>query len=85
MKTFDYTITDAQGIHARPAGLLAKEAAKFKSEITIKGNGKTADAKRLFGIMGMGIKCGNTVTVTVEGPDEAEAASALEKFLRENL
>lgn len=85
MKSFDYTITDAQGIHARPAGLLAKEAAKFNSEITIKGNGKTADAKRLFAIMGMGIKCGNPVTVTAEGPDEAEAAAELEKFLRENL
>lgn len=85
MKSFDYTITDAQGIHARPAGLLAKEAAKFNSEITIKGNGKTADAKRLFAIMGMGIKCGTPVTVTAEGPDEAEAAAELEKFLRGNL
>lgn len=85
MKTFDYTITDSLGIHARPAGMLAKEAAKFNSEIKISANGKTADAKRIFGIMGMGIKCGCTITVTADGPDEADAASSLEKFLKENL
>lgn len=40
MKTFQYTIQDALGIHARPAGLLVKEAKKFQSAITLEGNGK---------------------------------------------
>ena len=36
MKTFDYTVKDELGIHARPAGLLVKEAKNFTSKITIK-------------------------------------------------
>ena len=41
MKTFEYTIKDELGIHARPAGLLVKEAKKFESECTITKDGDT--------------------------------------------
>ncbi len=85
MKQFNYTVTDELGIHARPAGLLIREASKFDSEITIECGGKKADAKRLFAVMGMGVKHGSTVTVTVSGKDEAEAADEIEKFLKANL
>lgn len=84
MKQFQYTITDPVGIHARPAGLLVKTARGFVSAITVEKDGRTAAAK-LMALMGMGIKQGDTVTVTVEGPDEAEAAAAMEKFFQENL
>lgn len=84
MKQFQYTITDPVGIHARPAGLLVKTARGFASAITVEKDGRTAAAK-LMALMGMGIKQGDTVTVTVEGPDEAEAAAAMEKFFQENL
>ena len=71
MKSFTYEIKDSAGIHARPAGLLVKEADKFSSDIQIQNeSGKTADAKRLFAIMGLGIKCGDTITVTVDGSDD---------------
>ena len=56
MKEFTYTITDEQGIHARPAGLLVKEAAGFASAITIEKDGKKVDAKRILGVMGLGAK-----------------------------
>ena len=85
MKNFTYTITDELGIHARPAGLLVKEAGKFSSKITISGNGKTADLKRLLAVMSLGIKKGAEIEITAEGPDEVEAAGAIEKFLQENL
>ena len=85
MKTFDYTITDPEGIHARPAGILVKEAGKFASKITMAKDGKEVDAKRIFGIMGLGVKKGNTVTVKVEGEDEETAYSMLETFFKENL
>lgn len=49
------------------------------------GNGKTGDLKRIFSLMGMGIKAGMELTVSVEGPDEKEAAAALEAFLKANL
>ena len=48
MQTFNYTITDELGIHARPAGLLVKLAAGFKSNIIISKDGKEANAKRII-------------------------------------
>ena len=47
--------------------------------------GKSVDATRLMALMGMGIKCGDTVTVKIEGADEDTAAPALEKFFNEHL
>lgn len=85
MKEFTYKITDPQGMHARPAGVLVKEAAKYQSSVTIEKDGKSGDAKRIFAVMGLGVKCGQEITVKVDGPDEAEAAAAMEKFLKENL
>jgi len=80
----NYTITDAVGIHARPAGLLAKKSAEFKSKVTIIKGSKSADTRRLMALMGLGIKCGETITVQTEGEDESAAAEAIEAFLREN-
>ena len=85
MKSFTYTIQDELGIHARPAGMLAKAAAAYKSVVTIDNGTKKADAKRLMAIMSMGIKKGTEVTVSVEGDDEETAAAALEKFFQDNL
>ncbi len=85
MKKFTHTITDPNGLHARPAGLLVKEAAKYNSLITIECNGKTGDAKRIFAVMGLGVKSGDTITVTVEGTDEETALVQLEDFFKANL
>lgn len=85
MKTFNYVIKDELGIHARPAGLLVKEAAKFQSAVKIAKDGKEVDAKRIFGVMGLGVKCGQEVTVSVDGADENEAFEALEAFFQANL
>lgn len=85
MKSFSYTIKDEIGIHARPAGLLAKKAREFESVITISKDGKSAAATKLMALMGLGVKCGETVTVTVEGTDEEKAAAEMEKFFSENL
>ena len=49
MKTIEYTITDELGIHARPAGMLVKEAAKFQSKIMVASPKKEVDAKRIMG------------------------------------
>lgn len=85
MKTFTYIIKDEIGIHARPAGMLAKEAKNFKSEILIEKNGKSVNATRLMMLMGLGVKCGETVRVTINGEDEAAAARAMEDFFTNNL
>ena len=85
MKTFEYTITDEVGIHARPAGILAKKMKEFQSVVTITKDGKSAEAKKLMAVMGLGVKQGQTVTVTVEGADEETAVVEMEKFFKENL
>ena len=85
MQSFTYTITEPVGIHARPAGLLVKEIKKYQSIVTVVKDEKSVDARKLMALMGMGIKCGDTVTVTVEGSDEETAASALQQFFTENL
>ena len=81
MKQFQYTIKDELGVHARPAGLLVKLAKQYTSAITIEKNGKTCDMRKLMAVMGMGIRQGETITVTAEGEDEAAAIEAVEKFL----
>ena len=94
MKEFTYVIKEELGLHARPAGLLVKEAKKFQSATTVKGfassatlekDGKSCDMRKLMALMGMGVKQGDEVTVQVEGPDEDAAFEALEKFFQENL
>lgn len=86
MKTFSYTIKDAVGIHARPAGNLAKLAKTFAgTKITIEKGGKSVDVTKLMMLMGLGVKCGDTVNFTVEGADEDAAAAAIEGFMNENL
>ncbi|MDE6259632.1 MAG: HPr family phosphocarrier protein [Oscillospiraceae bacterium] len=86
MKQFTYTITDPVGIHARPAGLLVKAAKALDSTITIaKADGKSAVAVKLMALMGLGIKQGETVIVTIEGGNEDANAAAMEQFFKDNL
>ena len=83
MKEFMYKIKDEVGIHARPAGMLVKEAEKYKSEIMLKNtaNEKVAAAKKLFAVMGLAVKCGDEVCVSADGEDEDAALSGICTFV----
>ena len=86
MKQFTYTITDPLGIHARPAGQLAKLAKSFAdTTATITKGEKTVKLSQLMMLMGLAIKKDQEVTIAVEGPAEEEAAAALKAFFEENL
>ena len=86
MKSFNYVITDPVGIHARPADLLVKAIKEFAgSTVTITKGDKSVNALKLMGLMQMGIKQGDTVTVAVEGGDEDAVCAAIEAFFKENL
>ena len=85
MKSFEYTIQDPVGLHARPAGMLNKEARKYKSAITIHTAAKSANALRLMAVMQLGVKCGDTVKVTIEGEDEETVAPIVEEFFKANF
>lgn len=84
MKEFDYIITDPFGIHARPAGLFAKEAATLDSTVSIVKDGNCVDTRRLMALMQLNIKQNDRITIRVEGGNESKNAAALLKFLDSN-
>ena len=86
MKQFTYTITDPLGIHARPAGLIAREAKGFgNTAITIEKDGKNVKATQLMMLMSLGVRQGDAVTVTAEGPEEDAAIAGMRDFFARNL
>jgi phosphocarrier protein len=85
MKEFEYTITDANGIHARPAGLLVSKMQEFTSAITFSCGEKSADGKKLFALMKMRVKQNDTIVLKAEGPDEDAVIEAAKEFLKANL
>lgn len=86
MKQFTYTITDELGIHARPAGQLAKLAKGFAdTTATITRGEKTVKLSQLMMLMGLAVKKGQEVTITIEGAAEEDACAALQAFFQENL
>ena len=85
MKTFNYVITDEQGVHARPAGELIKACKNYACKITMTKDGKVGDCKKIFTIMGLGVKCGNEVVMSFDGADEDAACAEIEAFMKANL
>jgi len=80
MEKFQYTITDELGIHARPAGMLVRLCMSFKSSLTLTNqDGTTASLKRIFTVMGLSVKCGDTVIVTADGEDEKAALETVKQ------
>ena len=85
MKSFNYTIKDPLGIHARPAGMLVKAVKNTDSNVTIEKDGKAVAADRLLSVMGLGVRCGDLITVTINGGDEVTAYETIKAFLETNL
>ncbi|MCQ2582621.1 MAG: HPr family phosphocarrier protein [Treponema sp.] len=72
------TVQNRAGIHARPAAIIAQTSNKFQSEITISHDDASVNAKSIMGVIAMGAGYNTQLTITIEGPDETEAASVLE-------
>lgn len=85
MKEFKYIITDSDGIHARPAGELVKAAKAFSCDIKMEKDGKSADLKKIFAVMSLGVKKGHEVLITADGTDEEQAIQTLEAFMKNHL
>ena len=85
MKSFEYTLTAPVGSHARPAGMLSTAGRTYTSTICVVKGGKSVNVLKLMGLMGLGVKCGETVTVTVEGEDEDVAVVGMQEFFAANL
>ena len=85
MKEFKHKIKDKNGLHARPAGMLASVAKTFESDIRVEAQGKEADGKRLLSLMSLGAKCGTELHFKVDGIDEDVAVKALIEHCKDKL
>lgn len=74
-------ITDPLGLHVQLAVLLAGEAARWRSRVTLEHAGRVVDAKQTLELMMLGVRPGEHVVVRVDGPDEATAAAALGRLM----
>lgn len=81
MKQVTAVVKAEAGLHARPASMLVKAAAGFKSSVKVEKSGKSADAKRLLSILTLGAKQGEIVTITTEGIDEEAAIKAIKTLI----
>ena len=81
----DYVITAPEGIHARPATTLIRLVKTFKSVVNLKKEDKVVRLNSMLNILSMGAKGGDTISIIVEGEDEALAATAIDNFFREEL
>ncbi len=86
MEKFTYLIKDPMGLHARPAGLMVKAINKLPCDIKISFNDKIVDGKRLYAVLSLGVKTGDTISIICEGDNEKETAQLIKDlFENENL
>jgi phosphotransferase system HPr (HPr) family protein len=84
MRTIEQTVRNPSGLHARPAAMFVKTAAKFSSKITLENldrGGAPIDAKSIIAVMSSGVSKGHRIKVTAEGTDEDAAIETLEAFI----
>ena len=77
MTEITLTLENADGLHARPAAILAKTAARYTSKIDLKAKGLTKNAKSIMGILSLSLEKGDQVSIVADGADEAGATDAL--------
>lgn len=79
MKQATYILSDENGIHARPAGVIASVAKRSSALVTlrIRENGRTADAKKLFAVMALGGHAGDTLEIIADGEDAENTIAGL--------
>ena len=85
MKEITYTITDPEGIHARPAADIAKLVGKHKSDVTVATATKKANGKSVLMLTTLGAKNGTEVTLTVSGEDEEEVFTQLDDMFKNHF
>jgi len=81
----NYVINAPEGIHARPAATLIRLAKKYKSVVRMKKDEKLVLLNSMLNLLTVGAKGGDTVTLIIEGEDEADAARAIDTFFTEEL
>ena len=85
MVSQDVLIKNPTGLHLRPAGMLCKEALRYKAKIQFNYQGGIANAKSVLSVLGACIKCGDSITFVCEGEDEADALNAMVSLVESGL
>lgn len=78
-------IINQLGLHARAASKLVTTASRFTSTVRISKESKEVDAKSIMSVMMLAASCGTTVTLSIDGPDEAEALAALKALINDRF
>jgi len=82
MPSTTVTVGSAEGLHARPAGIIAEAAEKYDSDIEIAFDGEEADAGSAMLIMALGAEKGDQVTVS---GDDAAAVAEIAALIEQDL
>ena len=85
LKTATATVSDPVGFHLRAAGRIVKLTKTFASEVTIRYNGRVANAKSIMGLASLAAEFGTDVEVEVTGPDEEEALARMVRLIEIEL
>ena len=81
----ELTVRNKAGIHTRPSSMIVRTAAKYQSEVWLSKDGYEINAKSIIRVMTLAAEQGATLTLSVDGPDEAEAADAMEQLFEEGF
>lgn len=85
MKATTATVSDPVGFHLRAAGRIVKMTKKYQSEVTIRFNGRVANAKSIMGLASLAAEFGSRVDIEVDGPDEDLALEAIVQLIAIDL
>jgi phosphocarrier protein HPr len=85
MPEIQLLIKNSVGLHARPASLFVQTASKFKSDIRVKMDGNSVNAKSILHVLTLGAQKGSTITVVAEGEDAEQALAALSDLCARNF
>src|SRR5687768_3472327 len=85
MKEVELVIHNSTGLHARPARALVDTASRFESSVRVRHGEKLVNGKSLISVLTLGIRRGQTISILVDGVDEATAAEALALAVRGGL
>ncbi|AQQ53430.1 phosphocarrier protein HPr [Planococcus lenghuensis] len=77
-----YKIAGEEGLHARPASVLVGAASSFQSDVSLQHKEKKVNLKSILGVMSLGIKSGETVTISADGADEQEAIDRIDEVVK---
>jgi phosphotransferase system HPr (HPr) family protein len=81
----EVTITNKEGLHARPAALLVREASRFDSDVFLSADSREVNAKSVLGVMSLAAITGTVIRIRAQGHDQEEAVAALTRLVEEGF